>query len=541
MCKAKVTAIVAASLLLSACQERDPDDFGMEDTQAPVITAPSTSTVQEGDTISINFNVVDDLTNYKDLKISLMNKDARGRASLDLSNKALVYTAPWLSRDKTLQENILIRATDKSGNSSEHTFQITVEDIDSPVSIRVMDPSLGFGFDNGRTPESMYLWVEESRGALNLRVAVDEEDGDEVSVDYSVDSSVLHESAVNASFNSEQTELNLKFDIPAISGVPYEHIALALTVEDNDAVSEATIGVTVVNNPSFRILPSDDITESRGGVIPFEFSEPADYPGDYQVNFTDTNGEQLPFNINYSLDRANGEIVIGTSEPFQGDRQVNVEVSVTNEIRNLNGDNYSHVATGRATITIIDDRDDDFSSAVESFDTIKNWVNDMEARKDEYIITQLMSRYFLLEGMTTYSETQALDNEVLRLLEEDYDALRLTISNVEDSISNGDDNTEVTRLINKFNQQLSKTGQPSRELALDWYNTVTEGVDPDDIPIRAMNAQAKMLVLDDYDAVTHFVGNENYGRYRNNGGGAWSFNDKMAYFTIADVSGPGCY
>jgi hypothetical protein len=535
----KVLTLLAV-LALTACQEREDEDPGFEDSQAPRVTATESLSIQEGDTASIPFNAIDDGSDYEDLRISISSSSIQGNADINKAGKTLTYTAPWLSKEKTLNENVTIKVIDEAGNSAEHTYQITVEDIDSPVSVELLDPNIGFGFEESRSEKEMFLWVEESRGNLNVRMSVDEVDGDEIMVDYSVESDVLNDGAITPSFNSEQTELNMEFDVPSLSGVVYENIAATFTTEDNDAASEVNVGITVFNTPTIKMLPAGDITESEGGVIPFEFSESSSYPGDYMVRITDPEGEDLSFNVDYQIDRERQEVVIGTSDPFQGDQRVLVEITLRNQIPNLNGDVYEHTTKATRAVTILEDRDDDFSSAIESFDDLKIWFSDMEERKDEYAITQLMTRHFLLEGDVSYSETQAVNAEVLRLLEEDYTSLNTSISNIEESIADGESNQVIQSLIDDFVKDLTRAGLESRKYALDWYNNTTSGMDEENIPLESMNAKASISVLGDYDAVTHFVGNNDYGRFRDGGDGPWQFNESTAYFSVADVSGPGC-
>lgn len=538
----KTALALTAVIVLSACEERsDEADDGFEGNVAPVVTVSNNSpTVQEGDTVSIGFNAIDDRTSYSDLRISIVSSSLRGQVAVDKSSKKITYRAPWLSRDKTFQENIILRVTDEQGLSTEATIEVTVEDIDSPVEVTLLDPSIGFGFENGRTSDSMYLWVEESRGAMTLRMGIKEEDGDEIHVDYEVSSNILSESDIAASFNSQQTELNMSFAIPDLDGSVYEHISLTTTVEDNDAPSEVFVGVTVFNSPSLSIGIPEDLTESEGGVIPFSFSEGSEYPGDYSISITQQNGEPLDFDVPYQINRESQQVILGSSSSFQGSRDVRVTIEVTNDIPNLNGDIYRHVTSASRNVTIVEDRDDDFFSSVSNYEDLKEWFGGMRERRDEVRVTRLMNRYFLLSGHIKFSESEAINSQVDELLTVDYVDIQDRIELIDGALSNPSvPSEEVDLMITEFRSELSKVGVESRAVARDWYQDVISSIGDEEVRLSVMSAEPVALALSEYNALSHFFGNESYGRFTGVGD-QWRFNDSFAYFSVTDVSGPSC-
>lgn len=542
----KLSLVAAVTLALSACSEEAEEVAPVTDAP-PVLSLETTSaSIDEGEVITISFNTDDDGGTPK---LSIQESDLRG--DVTLGSNMIRYTAPWLSEDDTITETFTVLATDSAGQNTTRDVTITVSDRNEPVSVRVTPPSQARGFENTKTDTLLNFWVDEGQENLTLSYELQESDADVLNISYELgDESFIFWNNIDASqtTSGDTTRVELSFAIPRISdtnsttSTPSQDVSLTLNVDDGDDVVSAVVNMTVVNvvRLGWEAGNPARISETDGGVLTYTSSESQDYPGDYSVLLFDENGEELDFDLPYTLDTQARTITFGQSEDIAGNQNVEVVIRHINTVSNAAGESYDPVFTASRMVTIVDDRDEGFLSYEQEYETNLGLFADVRTRRDEDRVASAASSYLFLNGWIDEVESESFETQVSALLDEETQVLTGLADDIDDALNAGKQGQEVQDLMDDFSENLYAFGYSAREFMLEKmeeYEAIESNADKT-LGLGHLSAARTGSLFDD-GRITHYVGNSIYGRYESDD--TWVFDASYGYLAVADITDSYCF
>lgn len=366
--KLKALALPFALAMLAGCSTEEDTSNGNTGSAnaAPSIFAQnSVANVNEGAVTTFSFNVTDDKTGYGALSLTVNYDEILGTVVMDKDTKTLRYSSPYLQGStKTLSESFTLRAVDGEGLSTEQRFTVTTNDINDPVELIAQVPNGSFGFENTKTDKLLNLFMYENQpgAAFNFSVVESDRDADDVSLSFGVDG--LFANQVTQAINEEGTLSSLTIDIPELNQ-PSKVITLTLAAQDNDVIENAVVNLTVLNRPTLiwnNKKSAEALSEKDGGTVFFEFSEAQGYAGTFTVTLTNSENAPLDFELPYTIDTANRSIVFASAGRVLGDQDINVKLTHSTPVQNVSGEDFTVTTVAEKTLTLKDDRDDDFDN-----------------------------------------------------------------------------------------------------------------------------------------------------------------------------------
>jgi hypothetical protein len=529
-------ALVAA---VSGCSKETEDALPTMNNPPELTVKLSSLSVEENATAKISFNVLDDTTDFENMVFIIEGDDLAGSVVIDSVNKELIYTAPVLDSLKQINTGFTLAVKDENGSATRKQISINVTDIDSVVEIEMLPPSESFGFENTKTPTDINMWVMEGQESITFRYLIDESDGDTVEVDFSVSEGYIFNNDVVATLPNT-SELEIKLPIPMIS-VASQDFILQTIFSDNDGAVSTNFFVTVVNDVDLRWLPESDkeISETNGGTIFFTSSESADYNVQYSVNVTDNNGDKLDFVLPYVFDAAAGEIVFDSSPGFQGDRNVVVTLTASNEIPNGEGEIFNAVSETTYDLVVRDDRDDGFISAVEQYYSNVAMFDVMRTRGDEVRVVSSLSTYLMLNDWVTLQSKVSIEELVKSTIEQEAKSLDEEVLRLNALVGTGGTNEESNTSFSDFEAAVYSFGNITREVIHDWQVDVISKNAPRALELGLISRGGDINRL--FGNASHYVGNAKYGFFNDDNGAEWRLLPEFNYLAVVNVTDNFCF
>lgn len=547
--KLKLVALSLSIVLLSACSTEEPaadDGSGGAENTAPLIFADiSSGAVDERKSLSFSVNVSDDRTPYQDLVFKTLHDPIKGSVSYNASNKTITYVAPQLSgAEKSLTEGFILQATDKDGAKTEKSFTVTVNDIDSPVKVKVVPPSSSFGFENTQTERLINAFIYESQPATSFRVDLNEDKGDLDEISLSMEVSGLFENQVKQSI--EGASAVFTFDTPTLKQ-PSQLITFTVGAQDNDVSEVALVSLTVVNKAEItwnNQQGSAELTESAGGQVHFLFSEEPSYPGSFSAKVTKEDGTELDFNLPFTLNQTAKTINFGPSDRVLGDTKVKITLQHVNSVQNAAGEKFDAIAESTKTITLKDDRDDDFNAKVEEFKEAATQVEFLISAKEEASIFNALATLMSLENKINRSQWLAgevIVNDELKKQETEIYAIESEIN----QLINSGKSDEATAKINDYISKTNLIGSSSRAAITKWFGEVTAAASGTEIKNNDATSGISVQwasggLNKNMDQWSHYIGNAQYGFFDTKNQNKWVYLPQYAYLGVIDEAGTIC-
>lgn len=523
-------------LALAGCStEETADDVSTGENSAPELVLNSaTASINEGESATFSFNVLDDNTSYENLTIKLLTESSKGAFTLDKASKTVSYRAPMMTEDKSpIADAAVIQVTDASGAKAEKTVVVNVADINSVVALTLIPPTNSFGYENTQTDKLLNLFMYESDDAV-VRIAIEEDSKDFDSLDFDIpkiDGIFLNQ--ITEIVNDDMDEARLSFKLPTLTQ-PSQRISFDYKVSDNDGNDSVTVNITVLNRPTLTWTStgtSATFTESAGGTLGFGFSEVQGYPGDYSVALSDENGEPLDFSLPVSINEANKQITLGAAGRILGDKNVKVTLSHTYTVSNEVGEPFDVVAQTERTITIKDDRDDDFNTKVESFNQASAQLANILNRNEEDVIFRSLSTILMLDNRVTKSAITAGETAVQSALTQQKSRYTALENEIKQLISEKK-TQEADAKITVYLSEVESVGSEPRQAISDWVNDNVAAADAGDVTLTLTWAPSSLIKTgDDW---SHYVGNTQYGFF-NTAGSEWQYKDVYAHLAAVDT------
>ena len=413
-----------------------------------MITIAAGAVVDEGELLTIPFTVSDN--EQSNLAVTLYDVDGeviedgtsatlKGNVSINSDTGEVFYTAPWMSEEKTLTESFIVRVDDGQGVNgvSEQRVDITVYDISSPVEVVAVAPQGAYGYQNTQKDNLLNFWYAEDSGNVKLVFDLSDEDADSIDVGLELDEGVVFKNQISKSISSEK--VILEFPVPNITSV-YEDVVITLTVDDGDEPTVSTVNMTIVNKPEMKWLPGVNmISEREGGKLSFQLSEVEDYPGSYELTLTNKDGSPLTFDPGATLDTNTGTISFDDVGSFQGNQDVKVTLSLTNEIPHLGGEVYNEITTLEKDVVFVDDRDDGFNTYINEFYELSEKTNSAIVRKDEERLVQAYGNYLFLHRHITKNQFDEFGNKIASEMKKEHAAIQALSADINNSINDGEE------------------------------------------------------------------------------------------------------
>lgn len=451
------------------------------------------------------------------------------------------YAAPWLSLSdyRSHSESFIVRATDGSGAYSEQTVTATVKDKVSIVKLGINPPSGASGYQNTQKEGLINFWYPEST-SMELAFDVTELDQDEVILDYTVTEGVIYKNQIQPRYSDDRTKVFLTVPVPAIS-VPSADIVISLLGTDGDGSAKATANITVVNKPAltWAAAAPTEVSEKSGGQLPFLSSEAPNYPGTYEVKVTLQDGSTPSFELPVSVSSDKKSVVIGASSGFQGDQTVQVDLTLTNKIAHAGGESYNEVTRLTRIVTLKDDRDDDFELSLKDFYKLSEQVNTAKVRRDEDRVASAYSNYFFLNGMIKSSDAKRIRNLVSTSLDREYAELSAMAANITKGVDDNLPVDELESLISDYTMAANQLGHVAREALYDEVSLVATKNAGVKIPLKNVMRGGGVKLYS--GAITHYIGNSNYGTFEDAAKTKWVFSPGFEQLSVVDYSGSYCF
>lgn len=536
-------AMVLSSMLLIGCsEESDPPP----ENQAPTITMGGTSlNVEEGKVLTVPFVIADPDGSAADLNVKFKTSPEQGSATVALdksTGKGFVqYTANWITDgSKSLQDGFTLTVTDLLGAQADASASITVADVSSPATIKMTPPPGAYGYQNTQKDTLLNFWFNEGQ-ELVLAFVVDDNDGDALDIDYSVTEGVVFNNQVQMAYNGNT--VTAKIPVPNIDE-PSTEFTFTLKVDDGDGVSAAEAHVTIVNKVGLRwTSTASTLKESLGGKITFASTENASYPGDYKVEVTLVDGSELPFDLPYSFDPVNGVLEFGAipSPGIVGNQSVKATIALTNTLTHAGGESYKEISSLIATMSILDDRDDDFKLVLNDFDSFVDKVDQTFVREDERRLASVFGTYLLANGLSSKPDVDAMVSAVKSAFEADkakIKAISAAVYEVSDT-----DTAKARELIGEYRVEVAKLGASSIE-TLNSQLQILESKFPSgtSLPLPKPNVNGSTLELAGVGALSRYIGDLRYGVFLDTNKTRWEFSPSYAYMNVVDYStGDVCF
>lgn len=542
----RVFLAVATTLLISACGKEDVPE---PDNIAPTLTVSQTNSTNEMETLSIEFLGADvnestgEAIASSSLSYSLYNTDGKkigesplayGEVSINTETSSVEYQAPLVRTGDSISESFVLRVTDTGGLFAEQTVLVTTNDINDPVDVTVLVPQGAYGYENTKKDSEINFWYAENQTSgetfLSIVFAIDEKDYDELLVDYSVTEGLVFENQVITEMEGDN--VTLKIPTPSIT-TPSEDFTVSLTVSDGDETVTSFANVTIVNKPSLAWEASSpmSISESSGGQIKFTTSEESSYSGEYSYKLTDENGDPLSFELPVVFDRDSGTLTFSESSGIQGDKLVKASVYLTSTITHAGGESYNEITELTRTLTVKDDRDDDFTLSTEEFEELRERMELSYERLDENRLAKTYGQYLFLNRLINKSEFNELEGAVDFELKKNIAELKEKAAEVRIAIDSNASN--LYSLMNEFASDANDFGKSARV-------KLVETIESYNISFPETISKPQLLPLvtgggyEVGEQFSHYVGNTSYGSYRDQDDTDWEFSANFAYMGVVD-------
>jgi hypothetical protein len=535
----KLILATAVAASLAGCSKEEAPVTPAEN-RAPNLTvkdAGSQVELLEGEQVVFTFNAIDAEDDYDALTVQLDDSDAQGSFVLDVSAKTITYTAPVLRDEKSLNDGASVVVRDSKGLLSERvSLSLRVLDENSPVSLAVTPPTSAYGFADTQRPDYVNVMVDETVGTISFTYDISEQDNDDVELDYNVVSDdLVFDNDIVPEMSADNTRLTLTMPIPSID-TPYETFVLTVIATDNDNAVSTSSMVNIINTPALTWRSGNPtvISERDGARFRFNNSESEGYPASYSSSITYADGSELDIELNYRVDSQTGELVIDPVEGFQGDRDVAVSIFMSNVISRDGEEDYVHVTELSQTLTLKDDRDDDYESQVSTFDTQKTWLSNVKFRKDESRVAAALLTHAHLTGRIESPSKTVLMEAVDQALLDEYASLDARVIEIEAKIAAGKPEGEIKADLASFSTALHAVGKDARRLINEWQHTLSDN------PLGTLSiaTQAKVTVT---KRLTAYVGNEAYGYYDDEEKTSWVFAPEYRYLDVVNILDEFCF
>jgi hypothetical protein len=533
----KVALLVSGALFITACSKEEQPP--VPNTPPSIVFETSSLSVNEGDVLRIPFSVTDAETSVQDLRVTLNLNDMQGDVRVDRSTNELVYTAPWVSEGTGFSETFIVDVFDSENLTSSGSVTVSVQDINDPVKIVITPPQLSFGFENTQTDTNLSLFFPEEK-ELVVEFSINEPDADIVTVDYGVTEGVVFRNQITPTLSENSALATLSLPIPDIQE-PSETFALQLTVMDGDDTVDAIVNVTVINKVALAWRPNQtsDISESSGGSLIYNMSEPYAYPAEYTVSFHELNGDPVERPINYSFTPANGTVTFGEQDGFLGDRQIVMNLSVSNIITSASGEEFRETVELSRTLVLRDDRDDGFSSLTEQFyDTFEQLTTSNE-RDEEGRVVSIVGSYLYLNRLVTKSEREVFVTHASTVYTDEITALTSAGATLSNRLNSGESGPGIESSIESFFYDLKSMGKDTRTYVSEYINTLDNGSVAQGLPFNLPSMNSEIFVAS--SELSHYVGNKRYGFYVDQAKTDWEFTAEYAYLDVVNYTDSFCF
>lgn len=525
----QILAATIATLIVGCSSESEP----APENQRPVITLTDGGSfnVNEGAKIDVPFTVTDETAVTLDVTSS-----GEMKGDVSISDGVLSYTAPWVPGDSDVVETITLTAKDSEGLTSSATITFTIADGNTSASVVINPPSEAFGFEKTRTDTLLNFWVFEGQSGVVLRYDITDEDADEIALDYDVESdNYLFRNNIEPALNSAGTEASLTFDLPATNN-PYENATVELTVDDGDDVRRVYAHMTVINQPKLHWnSPNLTLSESSGGSLPFAMDETVDQDGTYSVTLTTPDGEPIDFDLPYQINEAAQTIEFYSSDGFLGDRSVVVTLDYTMLIPNNAGEIYEHVTTIAHTVTVKDDRDDDFMALEDRLQKVRDAYMQMTDRNDDVMVFRALNDRLQVEGVIDGNQRAELDEVLALSLAEEKDLNDDLFIAIDEAIDDDAPSDEIEELLVEIESTVPRFGGLARKEYLEAFNALqTYGPTPLRAPDSTSPAELESMW------VSHYFGNSRYGSFEGDDIESFQFFPRYAYMNVTHLSQSSC-
>jgi hypothetical protein len=533
----KVALLVSGALFITACSKEEQPP--VPNTPPGIVFEDGSLSVNEGDVLRIPFSVTDSETSAQDLRVTLNLNNMQGDVSVDRSKNELVYTAPWVSEGTGFSETFIVNVFDSENSTSSSSVTVSVQDINSPVQVVITPPQLSFGFENTQTDTNLSLFFPE-RNDLIVEFAINEPDADIITVDYGVTEGVVFRNQITTTLSENSELVTLALPIPDIQE-PSETFALQLTVMDGDDTVDATVNVTVINKIALAWRPNQnsEVSESFGGSLIYDMSEPYAYSAEYTVSFHELNGDPVEMPVNYSFTPANGTVTFGEQDSFLGDKQIVMNLSVSNTITSASGEEFREVVGLSRTLFFRDDRDDGFSSLTEQFYGTFEQLTASNERDEESRVASAIASYLYLNRLVTKSEQEVFILQASTIYEDEITALTSVGATLSNRLNSGESGPDVESDIESFFNDLNSMGKETRTYMKGYIDTLGNGSITQNLPFSLPSVNSEVFVA--LSELSHYIGNERYGFYVDQAKTDWEFTDKYAYLDVVNYTDSFCF
>lgn len=530
-------------IALAGCSTEEAEQPSTGENTAPQISAAANAaTINEGESVTFPFNVVDDNTGYSSLKFKLITENTQGKFSLDVAGKSISYEAPMLRGSvKSISDGAILEVTDPSGLKSERAFSVSVSDINGALSLKLLPPAGGFGYENTQTDKVLNLFMYEGPADATFRISLTEDvnDGDDIDMGFPEDPTGIFANQISENINDDLSEVTLRFPLPQIVA-PSTEITLSYRAQDNDGDDEVNINVTVVNKPTLAWKTagtSTAFTESAGGSLSFDFSEVSSYPGEFTASVTMEDGSALPFTLPVSVEQSGRKINIGPSGRILGDTPAKVTLKHTFTVANAAGERFDVVTSAERNITIKDDRDDDFMTKTEQFNQTVSQIENIVNRSEESAIFRSLSTLLTLDNRVSKSGVALGKSSVIQAMSVEKANLETLSNEIKQLISEGK-TSEADGKIDEYLIQANRVGALPRAAISDWFDDHVSAETTGNTPLTISWSAPALIKAE--SGWSHYVGNLNYGFFDTDNGGAWVYKKNYAYLGAVDTDTSIC-
>ena len=280
------------------------------------------------------------------------------------------------------------------------------------------------------------------------------------------------------------------------------------------------------------------ISEREGGKLSFQLSEVEDYPGSYELTLTNKDGSPLTFDPGATLDTNTGTISFDDVGSFQGNQDVKVTLSLTNEIPHLGGEVYNEITTLEKDVVFVDDRDDGFNTYINEFYELSEKTNSAIVRKDEERLVQAYGNYLFLHRHITKNQFDEFGNKIASEMKKEHAAIQALSADINNSINDGEETSLIIGMIKEYTSLTNSMGKITRERIAEEVELLTADIDIE-IPLALPSIGGS--VTEFAGSITHYVGNRNYGSFIDEQKNTWVFNKKYKYMDVVNYSDTYCF
>lgn len=534
--KSRALLAVSIALALTACSE---EAVPPEENTAPSFTLSGTSvSVNEGATVEVPFTLSDSHSSVEDLTITIDDSTLSGDVSIDKENMVVRYVAPWIREGDGLTENFNLTAKDPQGASTTVNLAVDVQDINSPVSVKINPPQNAISYQNTQTDSSLSFVYPESSN-IEIVYDLEEEDADYLSVDFSVSEGVIFKNQVTPKMSDDGTSVSLSFPVPDIAN-PSEIITVTLSVMDGDETVTAVSNITVANKVSLAWTAQSpmSISEENGGTIQYTSSEGYGYTATYTADVTLPDGSPLDFPLDYTFNSDTGEISFSPSTGFLGDRSVLVTVKATNELAIVGGESYVEETVLTRSLTVKDDRDDGFSVSTDNFYQQVDYLEDVKFRRDEDRVASTLGTYLFLNRYITHAQSVSFSENTSASLNAEYAELDRLASDIANRLDSGESGDEIKSDMSNFESEIFRVGAETRKTMREEAELLVSQSGKS-LPLSLPYGSS--FSMDFGGRLTHFVGNDAYGYFADDNQQSWIFKSEFSYLDAVNIENEYCF